>query len=63
MKIATVFLALAFTGIAFAAQADDALFQELGGQPGLAKIASGPLRIEPSVAARVARMQTMHAKD
>lgn len=40
MKVATIFLALAFSGVAFTAQADDQLFQELGGQPGLAKIAS-----------------------
>jgi len=40
MKIATAFLALAFAGVTCAAQADDPLFQELGGQPGLARIAS-----------------------
>jgi NAD(P)-dependent dehydrogenase (short-subunit alcohol dehydrogenase family) len=31
-------------------------------EAGLAQIASGPPRIEPSVAARVARMSTMHSK-
>jgi NAD(P)-dependent dehydrogenase (short-subunit alcohol dehydrogenase family) len=31
-------------------------------EAGLAQIASGPPRIEPSVAARVARMTTMHSK-
>lgn len=36
---------------------------ELLEEAGLAKIAAGPPRIEPSVAARVVRMQTMHAKD
>ncbi len=32
-------------------------------EAGLAQIASGPPRIEPSVAARVARMTTMHSKN
>jgi hemoglobin len=40
MKIATACVVLAFTAVAFSARADDPLFQDLGGQPGLAKIAS-----------------------